>query len=391
MKNNIIVTQLYPSISNSMDKNINKYKKCLTSFIEKRSEQLYAIAPYDRIYFGASDIEEYYAALQITESQITEVLSKTYYWDFPSFNPAAAKDQFTIAQLCVIRYFFLKNMKKELELSTLYLAFSGKFYPSIHYGSFPKVQPLEHKHVMDYVINNALSSKYDIKSQGSIIGAIRSISNTWYNTYSKEIKEYTDEDIVYIIQQLHNRIKSFMKNIATEYYKAYDNKNQYLSYDSDNLSEDNYHLADNDSFKADRAVEKTMQYINSTGVDYRVCKMGSDSNVKTDEIKSIIESILSSNDNIDEIRELVNLIIVSYFVQSKTKDVRDISFITFSIAPKPNAKNKDILRQKEIVEGWLNENSDGYRKRRSRPGTNNSYTKSIFTYFTLMIQNANKM
>ena len=49
-------------------------------------------------------------------------------------------------------------MKKELDLALVNLAFSGKYYPSIWYRSFPTVAPQEH--IMEYVVNNKLSNKY---------------------------------------------------------------------------------------------------------------------------------------------------------------------------------------------------------------------------------------
>ena len=88
--------------------------------------------------------------------------------------------------------------------------------------------------------------------------------------------------------------------------------------------------------------------------------------------------------------EFISISVYSYFQQSKTKDVRDIDFITFSISPKPNTKDPHIIKQKEIVEKWLNENSPAYRKRKSRTATKLSYHKSVFTYFTLVIHEANK-
>ena len=99
---------------------------------------------------------------------------------------------------------------------------------------------------------------------------------------------------------------------------------------------------------------------------------------------------MNNNNNIPEIKELVRIIVAEYFVVSKTKDVRDIDFITKSIAPKPNSKNQNIIRQKQIIEGWLCENSTAYLRRRSREATKNSYYKSILTYFVLVIQYANK-
>ena len=385
----VLVKQLYPKVANSLDRGLNRYKSCISRFIGNRNKELFDIAPCDRIYFGQTDLDDFYISLGITEADIRKVLEGTYYYHIAAFNPRAAKDEFTVAQMMAIRYFFLKKKEKELELSLIYLAFSGKFYPSIHYAMFPKVQPSEHRYVMEYVVNNELSQKYDLKSQGNVIGAIKSICKTWITSYEKRFKEMDDEDVVYLIQQLHNRIKSFMKNIASLYYKAYEDK-EYLTYDSENHSEEGYRLVGTDSAKAQKAIEKTMTEITSSDINYKLCKMASNNDVHTEEVKSIIESIMNDKNSLVEIRELVTLIICTYFEQSKTKDIRDIDFITFSVAPKPNSKDPHILRQKEIVENWLEDGSPAYRKRKTRLATKNSYFRSVFVYFTLLIHNANK-
>lgn len=385
-----ILTQVYPHIQNSMKKNVSKYKQCIGRFIDRRSSQLYDIAPCDRIYYGVEDLQDYWKSTGIDEKIVQNGIDKTYYAEIAKFNPRAAKDTLTVAQLCTVRYFYLNKNQKELELSCIYLAFSGKFYPSIHHGSFPTVQPSEYRHIMEYVVNNELSNKYDIKIHGSIFKAVLSICNTWINTYGGRLKDFDDDDVVYLIQQLHDRIKSFIQNIAKVYYKVYKDKDRYLAYDSDNLGEENYRLADNDSLKIERAVENTMTYINTNSIDYRLCKISSDSNVKTDELKSIMESILSNNQNMIEVKEVSRIIISEYFLASKTKDIRDVDFITKSISPKPNSKNPNILRQKEIIEGWLSENSQAYLRRRSREATKNSYFKCVLSYIVLIIQNANK-
>ena len=202
----------------------------------------------------------------------------------------------------------------------------------------------------------------------------------------------TDEEYVYMIQQLHVRIKSFMKNIATAYYKAYSDKDaSYMTYDSDmDDGEGNFRIADNDSLKAESAVIRTIDYLTSNDIDYRLCKMSSDVNVKTEEIKNIIECIVKNTDNLDEMIELVRIIVSSYFIQSKDKDVRDIDFITFTLRAKPNSKDKNEIRKREIIEGWLDKNSPAYRRRKSRVVTKISYNKAVLTYFTLVIQTAAK-
>ena len=204
---------------------------------------------------------------------------------------------------------------------------------------------------------------------------------------------FEDDDVVYLIQQLHNRIKSFMKNIATLYYAAYENKD-YISYNGDAISDDEngeYRLADSDSMKAERIIEKTMEKINTTSVDYRYCKMSADANIKTEEIKSIIESIVNGGKkNMAEVKELIRILVCTYFENFKSREVSDIAFITFSIQPKPNTKDKNINRLKEIVETWLEENSVRYRKRKSRLATKNSYNRAILMYSVLVCHTANK-
>ena len=69
---------------------------------------------------------------------------------------------------------------------------------------------------------------------------------------------------------------------------------------------------------------------------------------------------------------------------------RDVDFITKSLSTKSNTKNPNIIRQKEIIENWLTENSPSYLRRRSREATKNNYFRAILTYFVLCIHIYNK-
>lgn len=382
--------EIYPVVEKSMKVNKNKFRGVVQKYIETRADELYAIAPYTRIYFRAEEEAAFWKAVNINPKDITTMLSHTYYWEM-NFNPRAAKDEFTMVMMNVIRYFLKTKDQKNAELASIYLAFSKKFYPSIHMGLAPNFEPDKYRYVMDYVVNNMLSQKFDLKREGSVFGAVRSICITWLNTYKDIlIVDLDDEDMKDIIQQLHGRIKSFLANIMNLYYKAYADKDKYITYDSDSEEQDSYRLADNDSLKAARYVENTMNRITMNSVDYNLCKMASDSNVKVNEVKSIIESIQDDPNNIPEIKELVSILITEYMVNSKDKDVGSIEFVSKSIASKPNTKNKNIIRQKEIIEHWLDENSAQYRKRKSREATKSSYYKSVLTYYVLQINKANK-
>lgn len=361
------------------------YKKYVNDFFSKRSDDVYDSLPCSRILCSETEMDELFKVLEIEKSEIEAAIGQTYYSAISNFNPKAALHAFTVTQLCVIRSLDFTNSRQERDVSILLLAFSGKFYPSLHYRSYRVCLPA--RHVMEYVVNNRLSQKYDLASKGSVMGAVQSITNTWFTTYKSKFKSFDDEDVVYLIQQLHSRIGSFMKNIATEYYKVYDDKDIYMTYSSDSFEQGDYHLADNDALKIERLTESVMSAITSNGVDYKLCKASSDENITPNEAKAVIESIVMNKENILPMKELISLMIGTYFVSTTDKDVTNISFITFSVAPKPNAKQKEVLRQKELIENFLTESGTAYMRRKSRLATKNSYERCVKMYFALLIHN----
>ena len=388
MRNNteVIVKKIYPIIEECMKKKTTAYVNYMGKFISNRHEDLYDIAPCRRIYYTLDDSNLMNSTLGINNRLVQEYLKDAYYASISSFNPAAAKDDTTVIILCILRYFYLKKDEKNLELAIINLAFSGKMYPSIHFGMFKKVQPVEYRWVMEYVVNEMLTGKFDLKVHGNIIGAIKSISKTWIDTYSDRLKDFDDADVVYLIQQIHDRIKSFMKNIAALYYKAYENKSQYINYSSDDYSEDNYRLADTDNLVATRIVDKAINNISTMSVNYKYCRMASDINVRPQEIKEIVENTIKNDTKaLSEVKEYINLIVFTYFANSNIKDVRTVEFIKYTTQPKPNSKDPNIIRLKEITERWLLEGSKKYQFRRKRDATKASYNRCLLMYFTLVI------
>lgn len=382
----VIATDVYPIVDKALKKNTKKYKDNIQKFIRNRAEDLYDTMPIKRMPFGEADNAMFFEAIDIKPVEITECLKNAYFWDM-NFNPRAAKDEFTVTMMMVIRYFIMHNKASDSEISAIYLAFSGKFYPSIHSQKFP-IPPEKYRSIMDYVLNN-MTTKYDIKREGSVFGAVRSICRTWLKTYTPKFKDPDDEDVADMIQQLHGRIKSFLGNIASAYYDAYERKDMLL-YSSDSSDDESFRVADNDSLIAERCTENTMVWITSRGVDYASCRRCCDENVTTDEVKSVIENIQADKDNLPKIRELIQSIIVAYFTVSKEKDVRSYEFIRISIQAKPNSHDKNVIRQRELILELLSENHPKFRTRRKRPATEQSYIKAVKIYYTLVINAANK-
>lgn len=383
----VAVDKIYPLVEQSLSKNTAKYKKNIQVFFETRSKDLYDTCPCARMQFGNNERDDFFKSINIPREVIRDNLKDTYYWNM-NFSPAAAKDEMTMTMMMIIRYFILKNDDTNAELSAIYLSLSGKFYPSLHYNSF-RIVPSNYRHVMEYVVNNMLTMKYDLKREGSVFGAIKSICKTWLSTYKDTFKNADDEEIAELIKQLQGRIKSFIKNIAKLFYDAYEKK-LYLTFDSDSADEETYRLADSNSLRSERYVENSMNFINNNNVDFTLCKYASDSNVKVSEVKSIVESIQDDKQSIAEIKELFRLLISDYMNNSKNKDISSLEFVSYSIQAKPNSKDKNVIRQKEIIEGWLNEKSTQYRKRKSREATKSSYYNAVLKYYVLVINKSNK-
>ena len=181
-----------------------------------------------------------------------------------------------------------------------------------------------------------------------------------------------------------------MYNIATIYYKAYQDKNIYIAYDTDDVSDDNYHIADNDAFKAQRALDNALSYMANKGIDYPSCKVSCNESIKFDELKSILENIFANKENEPLIKEYITIMISLYFRDSKAKDIRDISFISYSIKPTPNSKDKYVIKKKELLDKILVNNSENFTRRRSRLATESAYYRAINAYFSLITQKANK-
>lgn len=381
--------RLWPLVKEAMDKPSTRkdYKNLINNFVSARSKDLYDSVPCSRIVCSEMEMDKLFDVLKIKKSIVTDIIKDTYHGNISNFKPLAAKHEFTVTMLTIIRYFLLNKMEKDRELATIHLSFSGKFYPSLHYRSYPTVTPV--RHVMEYVVNNRLSMKFDLSVHGSIFGAIKSVSNTWISSYEDRFKDFDDEDTVYLIQQLYSRIGSFIKNIAEEYYDVYENKDLYIVYSSDSLDSDDFHLADNNTLKIGKYTESVVNAINHNGVDYKICKMCSNSDITPNECRAVIESIISNRDNIPTMKELISLMISLYF-SSGEQDLSDIKFITYTIAPKPNAKQKEIVRVKDIIEQWLCESGTAYMRRRSRVATKNSYERCVRMYFALVIHNCSR-
>jgi hypothetical protein len=288
--------------------------------------------------------------------------------------------------MAIILYFLKHKKQKEAEISIIYLAFSGKFYASLFAKWFP-IPPSKYRSTMDYVVNNMLNDKFDLKTTGSVFGAVRKLALTTLETYKNEIlNDCEDDDIKYFVQQLRDRETAFLYKIAKLYYNAFENK-YYLNYESDDISEDakKYRITDSDATTAARITENTINYLLTNNVDLSICLEYKDINLKSTELRDIMESIVSEKAYINQMYRVCNILICDYMRSNPGGRINSVQFVDYSLREQPNTKDQYIIELNETIMSWLDETSPLYRKRKSRPASAVAYRKGVKFYIVRII------
>lgn len=387
LEDQVILDNIYPMVDATIGRKSTALKSCIERFIHARQKVLYDYAPVDRIYFRKSDINDFFNSISVNEKEVTSILPNLYYWKADELS--ACKDEFSLTCMMVLRWLVKNkpNDKNLIELTAMYFAFSGKIYATSHFNLWRQYTP--DRRVMDYVVNYMLTNKFDLVKTKSVWGAMRNLTMTWLAKYQDELAgDVTDERVVYIIHQIHNRVLAFLKNIANAYYQAFEDK-RYINAESDSYDQDNYRIANNNSTVISSITEKTMIYFANSQINISICYSVSGSGVDPYDVKSIFETILSDNKRLDDLRFVINVLLTDFC--SRYPDVKDITgpkFIAHSISMKPNTKDKNILELKNIILNWLN-TSDRYKNIKTQ-ATKNNYYKAILSYIAMTVNIANK-
>ena len=383
VKGTIILDELYPLIKEKMSnaKIEREFVKNVNVFFNNNANQLHDIAPYNRIYFNKADEDRFFASIGITRDQIINIIKKCYFYDI-NFNPECAKDPVTEAMFCIIRFYLLEGQNKKAIMATLYTLLTGKFYASLHYG-FWKYGT--NKAVMDYVINNDLTDKFDLKKEGTIYKALYKLAETYILKYQAVLKkkEIDDETMTKHMQQLRDREKSFLRNISNAYYEAYNDK-RYLNYEFQVDDETTFRITENDAATAARITRNTVNKLASEETDMRICNYASDitkNKIRVVAIKDIMSAITGDKTNFEALGRLINISICLYMEEFdiRKNPIGGPVFISEVIKPTPNTKNKYYIEKKNILVSLIEKVSVEY-KRCTREDTRNNYQRAVLTY-----------
>lgn len=376
---NVLTTKLYPIVySNMQNKNVERELLInIGKYFDRNSDVLYDTGCTNKLFFLDDDKEVIYKACNCTKSEIKDIIKESNYikdtWKI-------LNEPLNTAFVLLIRYYTIK--KDSEKMLNVLLFYSCYFYSSLYFKYLPYGA---NKAVMDYTINT-LSKKFKIKQYGNLFETIRNTVLTSHETYEDRLIRGEDGDYAMYVSALKVRLNDLLKNIKNEYTKNY-NANRFLNIDSDDTSEENYHIADNTSYIISKLSQATVTRLNTYGPDLKLAKLSANAaGVSVNEVRNVVSHL--SDDDSEKIMKLCDMILQLFLTNGNSSDqIRGKVFLAqcLSIYAKSNTNDKLILDIKKILDEWLKRFSAKYRTTNREPTLSN-FRKSIFLYFVLQIQ-----
>lgn len=380
-----LVNKLYGEIEEAFkDKNnITKLTKYITHYADKNSDLLSSADLSARLIFSETDKNIIYTVTGISEKDVTTAIKES-----PVIKSTwkIATNPFYMLSILIARYFILNKMESYADAMIVYMSYL--LYTTSHKGSF-KYKP--NKQIMDYTINN-LSNRFLIKQVGTIQNMIENtVVPPIHDRYAKEMNNGSDENLKDVITALETRVSSVIKNIAREFYENH-KTGKYLNHEDEDLSEENFHLSDNISFKIDRVVNLVTQSIISEGFDQQKCmkraiNLNTGSSIK--KLEPMLRTIIS--DDMENIAPFISDILTLFIYKGNSNSIEDIKtmkFISESLQIyKSNSQDEITARIKERLLYWIDITSEKYGRNFISKGKTSldTYRRTIYTCFVFKI------
>ena len=379
----VFLEKCYPDIKKNLDRNRGReFLEFIPKYIDRNSESLMN-AKFNYLYWNIEKEEGQVVfdtigkrpddiSRLIKESGQTD--SSWKLWNKPAY--------WSIVN--IIKYF--KDTKKEKEMNMSILYFGIVLYSSVINA---RVKYPFNPNKLEYIINNVMSNRYDIKKYGTILKVLQKLSLGCHETYKDYLtdKEFTDYHILQYIMNMYVRINNFIKEILTIYNKYKDSK-VYMNSEREGTSEEDFYETTNISAKIYQMSEKCANTIITSNLNQGIVEMSANiAGVSVSEVRNVVKQIVEKDDK--KIKEFIVLFLHQYLIVDKHLEATFSSknFLVYinKIYGKSNTNDKGVIRIKEILDGWLRANSEKYLKT-SRIASIIAWRKSIYLFFCIATQ-----
>ncbi len=376
-----IVDTFYPTVSKIYKdkRNSQELVKIISKYIDSNSERLSTTGPVKRLLFTDKERNAVHDLTTIDDKTISLVAKKV-----PDLARGVnTSNPFNILMVLIIRFFRINKMDSERKAACLYLMLS--MYPSIHKKYF-KFEPNEN--IMSFTVNS-LSNKYKLKQQGTLLATLIDTAMVCDEHYKSNLIRGNDKDIADYIAAVKTRLNSFMKNIFSEFIKQHAS-GRYLNYDTDNDDPDKFSRADSNSLVIERMSGAVVLSLSVSGPDSKCILLAAKmSKVSVNDLRFTVNQICKDKKNKEQIRELVSAIVYDFLFAGEysEQDIHDMKFTIYALNTykKSNTINTNIVQVKKILDAWLSQYSERYKKT-NLVGTLNLFRKALYMFFVFTIQ-----
>ena len=353
--------------------------RIISKYVDRNTDALVTLGPVNNIVFFDSDRIPIYEILSITKDELVATIKKSS----DVSKSVNASDPFNVAMTLMIRYFCMTNKDAERKACALYLLLS--MYPSL-FAKYFKFKPNEN--IMSYTISS-MSNKFKIKQKGTMLSVLDDVVSTCDNHYTPELKRFTDKDVATYIMAIKTRVNSILKNICNEFMKHHRAGN-YINYEEDNMDEDNFTVADSNSLLIRRVTDAVTLQIAVHGPEMRCVSLAAKMcKVSVNAMRTAVTQLCKESKNKAKITELVSDIMYDFlFNETNTQqDIKSTKFTLYALNTykKSNTSNNNILKIKAILDEWLTEYSEQYKKTNVQ-STINNFRRALYMFWVFTIQ-----
>ena len=368
--------------------NIRRLLNAITRYSDKWSSILLSTNLSKRLIHTDEDKRIIYDTTGVHKSDVTKAIRNTPIFDssWKLYN-----NEFYMLCIQIARWFRINNMIPEMHAIMVYMGYV--MYSSAHTNSF---KHLPNEEIMNYTINN-LSNRFIIKQYGTIQSCIEhTIGEAISGLYDGELVRGNDIDIKNILSGLQTRMHAFMNNIAEKFYENH-KSGKYLWSEDEDLSEENFHLSDNVSYKIDRIVQLVSSSITETGFDYNVCIRRScsmNSGASEKKVASMLDTIVEKDRQ--SIPKVISDILTLFMYKGNHNTINDVGTMRFLAESlqiyKSNAQDEITSRIKEKLLYWIQITSEKYGRNFISKGKTSldTYRRAIYTAFVFKIMDTVK-
>ena len=383
-KDKVILAGIYPSIEKgfSSPANVKTFRNAIERYIDRNIEKLSTLGPIHRTIFSEHDMRVIYDIIKMEPQDIKAIIKES---DYIEKSWELANHPFYVSMAMVIRYFKIKKNVDMEKLSVMYLTLA--LYPSIHYKFF-EFEPNEA--IMNYTINN-LSNKYKIKKTGVLYHALMETSKGGHDNQITNLLKCLDRDVTNYLNDIKTRINMFIRKISNEFYDNH-KQNLYMNIEIESFDEDNYNVANSNSYEIDKISNSVVMKIIIGGPNMKLVQVSAKlCKVSVNELRNYLNTMITKEHK-DEIKEVVESILFLFLFDEKQRvqDINSDKFLIYCIDlyKKSNTTNPNILKIKEILDRWLHDL--GTYKKTQRLSTINDFRRALFIFFVVTIQYSNQ-